>query len=62
MHIIAFLSHFVSLKDMVIIMNFNPSAFIDNLHYMGEGMLSIFIVIGVLVVSVVLLKSASGKK
>ena len=30
-------------------MNFNPMAFIDNLSYMGLGMLGIFIVIGVII-------------
>lgn len=31
-------------------MNFNPMAFVENLSYMGEGMLAIFIVIGVIIV------------
>ena len=30
-------------------MNFNPQAFVDNLPYMGEGMLAILVVIGVFV-------------
>ena len=30
-------------------MNFNPFAFIENLRYMGLGMLGIFIVIGVII-------------
>ena len=30
-------------------MNFNPQAFVDNLSYMGEGMLGILIVIGVFI-------------
>ena len=30
-------------------MNFDPSAFVDNLYYMGTGMLGIFLVIGVLI-------------
>lgn len=30
-------------------MNFNPLAFIENLRYMGVGMLSIIIVIGVII-------------
>lgn len=30
-------------------MNFNPMAFIENLRYMGIGMLSIIIVIGVII-------------
>lgn len=43
--------------------NFNPLAFIDNIHYMVTGMLSIFIVIGVIVlVTVVLNKIFSNNK
>ncbi len=30
-------------------MNFNPMAFVENLSYMGLGMLGIFIVIGVII-------------
>ena len=30
-------------------MNFNPFAFIENLRYMGLGMLGIFVVIGVII-------------
>lgn len=30
-------------------MQFNPMAFVDNLRYMGLGMLGIFVVIGVIV-------------
>lgn len=30
-------------------MNFNPIAFVENLKYMGLGMLGIFIVIGVII-------------
>ena len=32
--------------------NFDTSRFIDNLHYMWEGMLCIFIVIGVIILTV----------
>ena len=35
--------------------DFNPMAFINNLHYMGKGMLGIFIVIGIIIISVYLL-------
>ena len=42
-------------------MNFNPMAFIDNLYYMGIGMLSILIVMGVLILITVLLNRL-GKK
>ncbi len=44
-------------------MNFNPYAFIENLKYMGLGMLGIIIVIGVIIgVTVLLNKLTSGKK
>ncbi len=37
--------------------NFNPMSFVDNLQYMGIGMLGIFVVIGVIMgVTVVLNK------
>ncbi len=43
-------------------MNFNPMAFIENLKYMGLGMLGIFIVIGVIVLSVVALNKLTAPK
>ena len=44
-------------------MNFNPTAFVDNLYYMGVGMLAIFIVIGIIIgISVLLNKLTSKKK
>lgn len=43
-------------------MNFNPSAFIQNLSYMGEGMLCIFIVIGILVVITAALNKFTSRK
>ena len=43
-------------------MNFNPSAFVENLKYMGLGMLGIFIVIGVIILSVVVLNKATAPK
>ena len=36
----------------------NPHAFIDNLYYMGVGMLSIFIVIGVIILATMVLDRA----
>lgn len=42
-------------------MNFNPQAFIDNLYYMGIGMLGIMIVIGVLIVITVVLNALPSK-
>ena len=35
--------------------NFNPMEFVNNLKYMGIGMLSIFIVIGAIVLVTILL-------
>lgn len=44
-------------------MTFDPMAFIDNLYYMGVGMASILIVMGVLIVITNLLnKFFSNKK
>ncbi len=43
-------------------MNINPMAFVDNLKYMGAGMLGIFIVIGVIVLSVVILNKVTAPK
>ena len=44
-------------------MTVNPNAFIDNLYYMGVGMLAIFIVIGVVILGTYLLnKITTGKQ
>ncbi len=43
-------------------MNFNPMAFVENLKYMGVGMLGIFIVIGVIILSVVVLNKLLAPK
>ncbi len=43
-------------------MEFNPSAFVENLRYMGLGMLGIFIVIGVIILSVVVLNKVTAPK
>ncbi|MBQ2318673.1 MAG: hypothetical protein UHZ05_07440 [Acutalibacteraceae bacterium] len=42
-------------------MNFNPMAFIDNLGYMGVGMLGIMLVIGTIIVVTVLLNFFGNK-
>ena len=42
--------------------NFNPMAFVDNLVYMGAGMFSIFVVIGVIIAAVAVLKKVTEKK
>ena len=43
-------------------MEFNPANFVDNLSYMGIGMLGIFIVIGVIILLTVALNSLTTKK
>ncbi len=43
-------------------MNFHPGAFVDNLYYMGVGMLGIMIVIGVIICITALLNKITGKK
>ena len=43
-------------------MQFNPMNFISNLRYMGIGMLSIFIVIGVIVLLTMLLNRSSSNE
>ncbi len=42
-------------------MNFNPMAFIDNLKYMGLGMLGIFVSIGIIVAVTVILNNTTKK-
>ena len=42
-------------------LSFNPMAFIENLKYMGQGMLGIFIVIGIIILSVYLLAKIGNK-
>ena len=41
---------------------FNPKNFIDNLGYMGSGMLGIFVVIGIIVTITYILNATSKKK
>ncbi len=43
-------------------MQFNTMAFVENLKYMGLGMLGIFIVIGVIILSVVVLNKVTAPK
>lgn len=43
-------------------MNFQPMNFIKNLTYMGEGMLSIFIVIGAIILLTMLLNKITSNK
>ena len=41
---------------------FHPQMFLENLKYMGLGMLCIFIVIGVIIVIVMLLEKLTSRK
>ena len=43
-------------------MTFNPMAFIENLKYMGQGMLGIFIVIGLIMSVTFILNKVFSKK
>ena len=43
-------------------MKFDPMAFVDNLVYMGAGMFSIFVVIGIIIAVVAILNKATEKK
>lgn len=43
-------------------MNFNPHAFLENLPYMGEGMLCIMVVIGIFIAITAALNFLVGKK
>lgn len=43
------------------LLNFNPGAFIENLGYMVTGMISIFIVIGIIILVTVLLNRIFSK-
>jgi hypothetical protein len=43
-------------------MNFQPFNFIKNLSYMGEGMLGIFIVIGIIVALTMVLNKVFSNK
>lgn len=43
-------------------MTFNPMAFVANLYYMGVGMASILIVMGVLIIITTLLNKYFSKK
>ena len=42
--------------------NVNPQNFLNNMHYMGQGMLSIFIVIGVIIIVTYLVNKVTTLK
>ena len=43
-------------------MYFNPSAFVENLKYMGIGMLGVFIIIGVIIAATYVIGAATAKR
>lgn len=43
-------------------MEFNPSKFVDSLYYLGTGMISIFIVIGVIILMTILINKVFKEK
>lgn len=43
-------------------MNFNPMAFVENLKYMGIGMLGVFMIIGIIVVATYAIDRISSGK
>ena len=47
---------------MNIIKNMNPMKFIENMSYMGTGMLSIFLVIGVIIIVTYLINKLTSLK
>ncbi len=47
---------------MNVLAAFEPMHFVENLRYMGIGMLGIFIVIGVIVLLTILLNSLTAEK
>ena len=40
--------------------NFNPMNFVKNVGYMGAGMLGIFVVIGLIIITTVILNKATA--
>jgi 1,4-dihydroxy-2-naphthoate octaprenyltransferase len=40
---------------------FNPAAFIDNLSYMGVGMIGVFMIVGVIMVATYLIPRITSK-
>ena len=48
------------LRDLGV--EFHPMGFVENLKYMGLGMLGIFVVMGVIIASIMLLGYLSNKK
>lgn len=41
-------------------MNFNPMGFIENLKYMGIGMLGVFIIVGIIIAATYIIGKYTG--
>ncbi len=41
--------------------NFNPMNFLNNMHYMGSGMISIFLVIGIIILVTFVINKIASK-
>ncbi len=52
-------SNILSAPASEAVLEFNPMNFISNLQYMGIGMLTIFIIIGVIILATALINKAS---
>ena len=50
------------LTNAAVNLNFNPMAFVENLRHMGVGMLVIFVVIGIIILSTKLVKYLFSEK
>ncbi|MBQ8768295.1 MAG: hypothetical protein IJZ15_01395 [Oscillospiraceae bacterium] len=49
------------LAETAVNLEFNPMAFVDNLKYMGIGMLVIFVIIGIIILATKLVSSIKSK-
>ena len=49
------------LSETAICLNFDPMAFVENLQYMGIGMLVIFVIIGVIALTTALINKIFSK-
>ena len=43
-------------------MEFNPMEFVNNLKYMGIGMLGVFIIVGIIILATYAVNKFTGKK
>ncbi len=57
-----FASYLDQLKKELEVLDFNPARILDMLPHMGIGMLVIFVIIGIIILTTVLIQKFSGKK